>query len=88
MARSLPEKFYSLLEEIQALDFTIVELNLYLDTHPDDEEAYAQLCTTSEKAREIKEEFEGKFGPLQLFGGTKLNQEKWTWSKGPWPWQV
>ena len=36
MKQQLPDEFYQLLEEIQALDFAIVELTLYLDTHPKD----------------------------------------------------
>ncbi|MBL2086617.1 spore coat protein CotJB, partial [Klebsiella pneumoniae] len=32
----LPEEYYRLLENLQELDFVLVELTLYLDTHPDD----------------------------------------------------
>ncbi|HWO97915.1 MAG TPA: spore coat protein CotJB [Bacillus sp. (in: firmicutes)] len=88
MARPLPKKYHNLLEDIQGLDFTIMELNLYLDTHPDDKEAYEQLQATAEKVRELKKVFEENYGPLQLFGSNPLNQKDWTWSTSPWPWQV
>lgn len=31
---ALPESYYQLLEKIQAVDFVLVDLTLYLDTHP------------------------------------------------------
>ncbi|MGQ0452851.1 spore coat protein CotJB, partial [Bacillus sp. SS-TM] len=34
MTQSLPEEYYQLLLELQELDFVLVELTLYLDTHP------------------------------------------------------
>ena len=64
----MPPEFYTLLEEIQAIDFVIVELNLYLDTHPDDFEAIKQFNDTTEKSMLLKIEFEKKFGPLMNFG--------------------
>lgn len=45
----MPPEFYQLLEEIQAIDFVIVELNLYLDTHPHDYEAINQFNENAEK---------------------------------------
>ena len=35
-------QYYEMLEELQALDFVLVELNLYLDTHPGDFQATAR----------------------------------------------
>ena len=68
----MPPEFYSLLEEIQAIDFVIVELNLYLDTHPDDFEAIKQFNDNAEKSMKLKIEFEKKFGPLMNFGYFQL----------------
>ena len=60
MSKKMPAEFYSLLEEIQAIDFVIVELNLYLDTHPDDFEAINQFNENAEKSMKLKIEFEKK----------------------------
>ena len=35
--KKLPEEFYPLMEQLQAIDFVLVELTLYLDTHPNDQ---------------------------------------------------
>src|SRR5699024_6461903 len=43
MNKTLPPDYYELLEEIQAVDFVLVELTLYLDTHPHDFDAIEQF---------------------------------------------
>ncbi|HHW28408.1 MAG TPA: spore coat protein CotJB, partial [Syntrophomonadaceae bacterium] len=44
----------SMLRELQELEFALVELNLYLDTHPDDDKAlstFNNLATHLAKAK-------------------------------------
>ena len=41
--KNLPPEYYQDLEEIQAIDFALVELTLYLDTHPNDQQAMQQF---------------------------------------------
>lgn len=36
-------RYYEMLEQLQALDFVLVELNLFLDTHPDDLKSIEQF---------------------------------------------
>ncbi|SDN36580.1 spore coat protein JB [Fictibacillus solisalsi] len=84
MPKTLPKEYYSMLEEIQAVDFAITELNLYLDTHPEDQEAFKQLTELSEEKQRLLKPFEQKFGSIRPDG----IDDHWTWSKGPWPWQV
>ena len=83
----MPPEFYQLLEEMQAIDFVLVELNLYLDTHPGDFEAIKQFNDTAQKSMQLKVEFEQKFGPLMNFGRSYSNYP-WDWKDAPWPWQV
>jgi len=64
MNKEMPPEFYTLLEEIQAIDFVIVELNLYLDTHPHDYDAIQQFNEKTEISMKLKRDFEKKFGPL------------------------
>ena len=83
----MPPEFYQLLEEIQAIDFVIVELILYLDTHPDDFDAIQQFNDSTEKSMKLKIQFEQKFGPLMNFGRSYSNYP-FNWIDTPWPWQV
>ena len=87
MNKKMPPEFYQLLEEMQAIDFVLVELNLFLDTHPSDFEAIKQFNDTAQKSMQLKVEFEQKFGPLMNFGRSYSNYP-WDWKDAPWPWQV
>jgi len=87
VTKALSDDYYKLLEDIQTLDFTLVELNLYLDTHPDDLEAIKQFNTYTQKAKELRQQFEENFGPLMHFGHS-YSTHPWAWNEPPWPWQV
>lgn len=87
MSQSLPPEYYQLLEEMQAIDFVLVELNLYLDTHPNDADAIKQFNDTARQSMQLKINFEKKFGPLMHFGQSYSNYP-WNWNNTPWPWQV
>lgn len=87
MKQSLPPEYYQLLEELQAVDFVLVELTLYLDTHPGDQKAIEQFNENVEKRLKIRYEFESRFGPMQQFGNS-YSDSKWSWHSSPWPWQV
>ncbi|MCH1624779.1 spore coat protein CotJB [Ferdinandcohnia quinoae] len=85
--KQLPPEYYTLLEELQAVDFVLVELTLYLDTHPNDYEAIQQFNHCSQQRRKLAKVFESKFGPLLQFGHSYSNYP-WDWKDVPWPWQV
>jgi len=87
MTSSLPPEYYQELEEIQAVDFVLVELTLYLDTHPDDANAINQFNQYAQYKKQIEANFESKYGPLFQYGNS-YSDENWGWGKGPWPWQV
>ncbi|TDL31540.1 spore coat protein CotJB [Jeotgalibacillus sp. S-D1] len=85
--KSLPKEYYQQLEEIQAVDFVVYELVLYLDTHPNDSQAIQQYNQYAQYSKQLKTQFEALFGPLQ-FGTAVKNKQEWEWSTQPWPWQV
>ena len=74
-----------LFEEIKEYDFTVIELALYLDTHPNDVKALEIYTAVSEKLDRLKEQYEHNFGPLSIYGVNSGN--RWTWIDGPWPWE-
>ncbi|MBN6188208.1 spore coat protein CotJB [Aneurinibacillus sp. BA2021] len=83
----MDEKYYDLLLEIQRADFVIIELNLYLDTHPNDQAAIAQYNDFVQRSMQMKKNFEALYGPLTSFGYS-FSPTPWQWNKSPWPWQV
>lgn len=74
-----------LLRKIATYDFAIVELNLYLDTHPKDSEARRKLSEYENKSRTLREEYEERYGPI-VFRDSPDNRMKWI--KNPWPWDL
>lgn len=73
------------LNQLRALDFVILELGLYLDTHPFDAEAFSLFQNYVALEKTARENYVAQFGPLEqkdaALDGT------YTWAKGPWPWQ-
>ncbi|MFC4076806.1 spore coat protein CotJB [Salinithrix halophila] len=81
------KEYFHSLEQIQILDFVLVELTLYLDTHPNDRQAIRQYNETTRQSFELKNRFQQRFGPLQPFGGS-YSTDPWSWGEAPWPWQI
>jgi spore coat protein JB len=73
-----------LMKKIQELAFVKCELELFLDTHPGDEESLEKMKKYRDMARPLVEEYEQKYGPLTK-NSNKANT--WNWIKGPWPWE-
>jgi spore coat protein JB len=83
----LPQEFYTLMEELQQTDFVLVELTLYLDTHPNDYDAVVQFNQFAQKRKGLKDQIESKFGPMQQYGNS-YSGFPWQWNDPPWPWQI
>lgn len=75
-----------LLLMIQALVFNMIDLGLYLDTHPNSSIAFNLFKKYQEELRPLMKEYESKFGPLTL-KSEAFDQLPWEWIKGPWPWE-
>ena len=87
MHKPLDEHYYKLLHELQETDFVLVELNLYLDTHPHDLQAIQQYNQLVQKRWEMAGSYETAYGPLMNFGHS-YSKHPWQWNDIPWPWQV
>lgn len=83
----LPPEYYEQLEELQAVDFALVDLTLYLDTHPDDLDSIRQYNGLAKHYKKLKKEYEMRYGPLMAYGHS-YSDDHWSWGKAPWPWQV
>ncbi len=74
-----------LMREIQLCTFMLVEANLYLDTHPSDQEALRFYEKNSKRLHDLKMEYEEKFGRIAV---GEDGQMRWAWVDDPWPWQM
>lgn len=74
-----------LMRAIQMYCFYLVDLKLYLDTHPDCMEALEFFKEYSELLDEAKQRYAEEYGgitPYVADGDTHF-----TWTDGPWPWE-
>ncbi len=72
-----------MLRKIQEYSFAIVELALYLDTHPEDQKAICLHKEYSKKLKDLSDKYQKVYGPLTI----KYPCNKWRWLEGPWPWE-
>ncbi|AYD41180.1 spore coat protein CotJB [Clostridium fermenticellae] len=73
-----------LLKQISAVDFVLVDLHLYLNTHPSDCDAISKYNSISVEANRLKQNYEKYFGPL-AYGA--YSECPWQWMDEPWPWE-
>ena len=75
-----------LLTAIDALCFSSIDLDLYLDIFPDDRNIINLYNQYNEQKRNLVKQYESKFGPLTL-DSESLNNYPWAWDDRPWPWE-
>lgn len=73
-----------LLNAISEIQFVCVELNLYIDTHPDDSDALADYNRYSELLKSLIMEYEEQYEPLMGFGHSAIEKGSWVYSAWPW----
>lgn len=69
--------------KIKEYDFAIIELALYLDTHPDDSKALCLHREYCKKVKDLKDKYQKVYGPLTI----NFPCNKWRWLEEPWPWE-
>lgn len=72
------------LAALESLDFVVWEMALYLDTHPDDQEAFDLFKQYLQMHKQAKESYENTHGPLSR--ATAANGNKDAWLSDKWPW--
>lgn len=73
------------LTELQALEFVITELGLYLDTHSDDAEAFAMFRQYVALEQEGRKRYEAMHGPVTR--EATAGRDSYVWFQDPWPWE-
>lgn len=76
----------ALLVQVMMLEFNLHELNLYLDTHPNDQEALNRFHEFHHAVEDARKKYEQQFGPLAILS-IHEKEVPWVWNNGPWPWQ-
>lgn len=74
-----------LMEKVQMYSFALVDIALYLDTHPKDAAALSQYRQTKMLYEQAMKEYSSKFGPLDQMSANDTTA--WNWIDNPWPWE-
>lgn len=72
-----------MLMEIRELNFAVIELGLYLNTHPEDQRALCLHRKYAKELRELTDKYQKVYGPLSIY----CPCNKWRWLEEPWPWE-
>ena len=78
------KKCDSVMNKIRELDFSLVEVVLYLDVYPNCKEALDHYHKLLDARNRLVAEYE-KHTPLTAFSNTST--ESWDWIDSPWPWK-
>ena len=73
-----------LLHEIGVVSFIVVELGLFLDTHPGDNSAQEHLKYYNRMLKQMKAEFANQYYPLCM---ESAENKEYGWNKAPLPWE-
>lgn len=74
-----------MLQDISTVDFVLVDLMLYLDTHPFDRGAMDYFNHYSRMKNQMTREFSQKFFPLTK--DLADSNKEWRWGAAPLPWE-
>lgn len=71
--------------QLQAIEFVILELSLYLDTHPENKEALHLYRKYQQMYDAAKKQYTKNIRPLCHMNPSE--DTKYTWISDPWPWE-
>ena len=72
-----------MMKEIKCLNFAVVDIAEYLDTHPNDQKALCLHREYANRLKNVKDKYQRIFGPLDIY----FPCNKWRWLEEPWPWE-
>lgn len=74
-----------MLNDIGIVDFTLVELMLFLDTHPDNKEAMEHFNHYAKIKNKMVKDYSMMYYPLMKEHAESSNE--WRWGNAPLPWE-
>lgn len=77
-----------LMQYISELEFALVDLNLYLDTHPDNAEALEMFTKLAATLKSLKADYAKKYAPITAMDVRNETPFEWVSSEHKWPWQA
>lgn len=75
-----------MLAMLDAFDFATIDINLYLDIYPDDQDMIELFNQYRMERNKLCEEYENLFGPILTSSNANMAYP-WAWDNNPWPWE-
>lgn len=73
------------LQDIRRRQFALIDAGMYLNSHPDDQNALQYYRTMRRQKEQADAAYQKHFGALTL---SQAGQgERWDWIDDPWPWE-
>ncbi len=76
----------ALLQKIGKISFTMDDLRIFLDTHPDCCAALMRFNELAEKRECMVQQYNEAYGSMNFYDSNECN-ESWRWVNAPWPWE-
>ena len=72
---------------INEVSFAAYEALLFLDTHPNDQDALAYFHKYNRLRNDAMKEYAIHYGPLTISTADDCSSKCWEWMNQPWPWE-
>ena len=77
-----------LMQCINEVSFAVNDMQLYLDTHPDDTNALGVMQQLVNRRKKYKEMHMKYYGPLTVDCTADACSDSWLWILQPMPWEI
>ncbi|MEA5135675.1 MAG: spore coat protein CotJB [Candidatus Fimivivens sp.] len=75
------------MQQLAQTGFAVHEAVLYLDTHPNDQNALEYYRRKQQQFTQSSENYQKVVGPINA-GMVDTNSGSWQWVETPWPWEI
>ena len=75
----------NMMRRLQVQSFVLTDVQLYLDTHPDDPKALECYRKYRHLREQTMADYVDRFGPINSM--QVESDSRWTWVDTPWPWE-
>lgn len=81
----MSEEQLKMLTELMEVGFCLIEMSMFLDTHPNDERGVALHNAYAAKYKELTDTYNLKFEALT---SNDFSETPWEFINDPWPWDT
>jgi len=82
----MSQQQHAMLSDIQKLHFAVLDLALFLDTHPNDPVALYRHHAYAMQLKQYREAYEAQYGPMINMNADA--GDTWRYINSPWPWEM